>query len=114
MPAKMLAAAARFRRANDPVAVTGNDEMRILLHRRAFRNDLALRTANRAMEIRDSAGRAIVSPPAASRFRQVCEPFFKFAAENCGYAEHAKIVNVHGGVQAVTTEMARVDFVSES
>jgi len=37
--------------------------------------------------------------------RQVCETFFEFAAENRGYAKRAKIVNIHGGVQAVTTEM---------
>src|SRR6266404_5613701 len=33
MAAKMLAAAARFRRTNDAKAISGNDEMRILLHR---------------------------------------------------------------------------------
>ena len=34
MPAKMLAAAAGFRRTDDAVAIAGNDEVRILLDRR--------------------------------------------------------------------------------
>src|SRR2546427_13151105 len=33
VPAQMLAAAARFRRANDAVAVAGYDEMRVFLNR---------------------------------------------------------------------------------
>ncbi len=37
--------------------------------------------------------------------RQMHEPFFEFTAKNGGYAERAKIINVHRSVQAVTAQM---------
>src|SRR5437868_7314 len=98
MPAKMLASAARFRGTNDPVPVPGNDEMRILLHRRHSRSirHLEPQSCHRDQGLRglldglnSSCGKAL---------RHVHELFFKFAAENRGHAERTKIIDVHGGV----------------
>jgi hypothetical protein len=102
--AKMLAAAARFRRANDAKAISGNNEVRVLLHRRHSgsirhlelqpgQGNHGLRRLRDHLSIRGKA------------FRELHESFFEFAAENRGNAERSKIFNVHGSVQAVTTEM---------
>jgi len=49
MPAKMLAAAARFGRTDDAVAVPGNDEMGVFLYRRHT-------GANRYIELKPGNG----------------------------------------------------------
>src|SRR5437879_7776153 len=49
--------------------------------------------------------RGCLRPVCGEALRELHESFFEFAAENGGYAESTKILNVHGSVQAVTTEM---------
>src|SRR5882762_10426156 len=103
MAAKMLAAAARFRRTNDAKAISGKDEMRILLHRGHSGpiGDFKLQPGHGdhgLWRLRDCL--SIRGKP----LRQAHEPFFEFAAKNRGDAECTKIRNVHGSVQSVTAE----------
>jgi len=49
--------------------------------------------------------RACLRPVCGEALRELRERFFEFAPENSGCAKSAKVLNVHGGVQAVTAEM---------
>ncbi len=49
--------------------------------------------------------RRCLRPVCGEVLHKLHERLFEFAAENRGYAESAKILNVHGSVKAVTTEM---------
>jgi len=104
MPAKMLAAAARFRRSNDPVAIPGT--MRCAYFSIAGIPDRSgTSNCNRPWRSEVPQLRACVLSICGQALRQVHEPLFKFAAENRGYAERAKIVNVHGSVETVAAEV---------
>ena len=104
MAAKMLAAATRFRRANNAEAIPGDDEMRVFLHRghSGSIGDFELQPGHGNHRLRGLHNcRSIRAEPLG----QMHESFFEFAAENRGDSERAQILNVHGSVQAVTTEM---------
>ncbi len=113
MPAKMLAATARFCRTDDAKAVSGNNEMRVIFHRWHSR-------AIRYFKLQPGHGnhglhglRTCLRSICGEALGQLNQPLFKFAAENRGYAERAKIVDVHGRVQSVTAKMRARIFFSE-
>jgi len=79
--------------------------MRILLHRRHSRSIRHLDLQSGQGDKGFRGPRDSLLSVCGKALRQVYQFFFKFTAENCRYAERTKLIDVHGGVQAITAEM---------